>query len=366
MESRRGITSHHEAPWFALDPGGHATEHAGKVWFGTLAWSGNWKMTVEYTANRQMRVTGGINDFDFAWELKPGEVFKTPEFIGGYTEEGFGGASRALHRYELRHVYPESRRGKPWPVFYNTWETFWFDFDEEKLMALAEKAAALGVEEFHVDDGWFGTRHNEYSGLGDWYVNRRKFPRGLKSVVEKVKALGMEFSLWIEPENVNLDSDLYRAHPDWVYGFPTRRPSIQRESLILNLGLPGSARVYLAVPSRLWSGVRGQPLQMGLQPPFQRTGLGRAAGGEAKGTVGAAHPGRLRDQGQAEKEFPQVTLECCSGGGGRVDYGVLRYCEMALASDNHDPLARLLIQEGYSYVFPPRPWAAGSPTARRR
>ena len=236
MESRRGITSHHETPWFALDPEGASTEHAGQVWFGALAWSGNWKMVIEYTSNQQMRVTAGVNDFDFAWELKPGDSFKTPEFIGGYTEEGFGGSSRLLHRYGLKYVYPENHRSKPWPVFYNTWETFWFNFDEKKLLALAERAAQLGVEVFHVDDGWFGTRQNEYSGLGDWYANKAKFPNGLKPLVDKVKSLGMEFSLWIEPENVSVNSDLYRAHPDWVYGFPTRTPSIQRESLILNLG----------------------------------------------------------------------------------------------------------------------------------
>jgi alpha-galactosidase len=352
MESRRGITSHHETPWFALDPDGASNEHSGLVWFGTLAWSGNWKIVVEYTSNQQMRVTGGVNDFDFAWELSPGEVFKTPEFIGGYTEQGFGGSSRLLHRYALCYVYPEQQRSKPWPVFYNTWETFWFDFDEQKLMALAEKAAQLGVEVFHVDDGWFGARQNEYSGLGDWYPNQRKFPGGLKPLVDKVKSLGMEFSLWIEPENVNLDSEAYRAHPDWVYRFPTRPPSLQRESLILNLGREDVRQYIWQCISDLVRQYGVRNFKWDLNRQMSEPGwLGLPA--EKQKELWVRHvQGVYEIKARLKEEFPDLTLECCSGGGGRVDYGVLRFCEIALTSDNHDPLARLLIHEGYSYVFP--------------
>ena len=352
MESRRGITSHHEAPWFALDPEASATEDAGQVWFGTLAWSGNWKMVVEYTANRQMRVTGGINDFDFAWHLDPGGSFTTPQFIAGYTEEGLGGASRLLHRYGLRHVYPENRRSKAWPVFYNTWETFWFSFNEEQLLALAEKAASLGVEVFHVDDGWFATRQNEYSGLGDWYVNPRKFPRGLGPLVQKVRSLGMEFSLWIEPENVNLDSELYRAHPDWVYGFPTRTPSIQRESLVLNLGRPEVREHLWRCLSDLVRSHGIRHFKWDLNRHFSEPGWTGLPMEQQKELWVRHIQGVYGLKEAIRREFPQVTLECCSGGGGRVDYGMLRYCELALASDNHDPLARLSIHEGYSYLFP--------------
>lgn len=365
MESRRGITSHHETPWFALDPDGTSSEHNGPVWFGTLAWSGNWKIVLEYTSNQQMRVTGGVNDFDFAWELSPGEVFKTPEFIAGYTEQGFGGSSRLLHRYALRYVYPEPQRLKPWPVFYNTWETFWFDFDDRKLMALAEKAAQLGVEVFHVDDGWFGTRQNEYSGLGDWYPNKRKFPSGLKPLVDKVKSLGMEFSLWIEPENVNLNSDLYRAHPEWVYRFPTRPHSIQRESLILNLGREDVRQYIWGCLSDLirLHGVKHFKWDLNRhmsEPGWPGLPLEKQKELWVRHVLGVYEIKR-----KLKEEFPGVTLECCSGGGGRVDYGILRFCETALASDNHDPLARLLIHEGYSYVFPAKTmgsWVTDSPS----
>ena len=352
MESCRGITSHHETPWFALDPDGASNEHDGPVWFGTLAWSGNWKIVAEYTSNQQMRVTGGVNDFDFAWELSPGEVFKTPEFIGGYTEQGFGGCSRLLHRYALRYVYPAPRRSKPWPVFYNTWETFWFDFDDQKLMALADKAAQLGVEVFHVDDGWFGTRQDEFSGLGDWYPNRQKFLNGLKPLVEKVRSLGMQFSLWIEPENVNLDSELFRAHPDWVYRFPTRAPSIQRESLILNLGRQDVRQYIWGCLSDLVGNYGVRHFKWDLNRQMSEPGWPELLAEKQKELWVRHVQGMYEIKSRLKAEFPDLTLECCSGGGGRLDYGVLRFCEIALASDNHDPLARLLIHEGYSYVFP--------------
>ncbi len=352
MESRRGITSHHAAPWFALDPDGASTEDSGQVWFGTLAWSGNWKIVVEYTCNRQMRVTGGINDFDFAWELERGASFKTPEFIGGYTQDGFGGASRLLHRYALKYVYPENRRQNHWPVFYNTWETFWFDLDEKKLMALAEKAAELGVEVFHVDDGWFGKRDDEYAGLGDWFVNRDKFPDGLKPLVEKVESLGMDFSLWIEPENVNVDSDLYRAHPDWVYGFSTRTPSIQRESLILNLGREEVREYIWQRLSLLISEYRVKHLKWDMNRHLSEPGWSGWPVEKQKEVWVRHVQGIYALKERIRREYPEVTLECCSGGGGRIDYGILKYCDVALVSDNHDPLARLLIHEGYSYVYP--------------
>jgi alpha-galactosidase len=178
-------------------------------------------------------VTGGLTILILARTL-PGEIFKTLNSLGTPSRVLVEAACPSTGMPCATFI--QNIAAKPWPVFYNTWETFWFDFDEQKLISLAEKAAQLGVETFHVDDGWFGTRQNEYSGLGDWYANRQKFPDGLKPLVDKVRSLGMEFSLWIEPENVNLDSELFRAHPDWVYGFPTRAPSIQRESLILNLG----------------------------------------------------------------------------------------------------------------------------------
>jgi alpha-galactosidase len=217
--------------FFAVDRG-TATEEQGEVWFGALGWSGNWKIVVEHDAWGVLQVSGGINDFDFAWHLEGGETFETPSFVGGYTEGGFGQASRNLHRYARKHILPSKGHR---PVLYNSWEATYFDIDEQVQGRLAEKAASLGVELFVVDDGWFGKRNNDRRGLGDWWVNRDKFPRGLGPLIERVHSLGMSFGLWVEPEMVNPDSDLYREHPDWVYYFPNRPRTESRNQLVLNL-----------------------------------------------------------------------------------------------------------------------------------
>ena len=226
-------------------PGGRpADENSGEVWFGALAWSGSWRITVEQDQLDGVRVTGGFNPFDFGYVLQPGQALETPVFYGGYSAHGLGGASRILHRYEIAHVLPhrvgegENAAPKPRPVIYNSWEATEFRVSEPGQIAMAEKAAALGVDRFVMDDGWFGQRKDDHAGLGDWYVNPQKFPNGLKPLIDKVHALGMDFGIWVEPEMVNPDSDLYRAHPDWVLNFPGRPRSEQRNQLVLNLARP--------------------------------------------------------------------------------------------------------------------------------
>src|SRR5579885_1567294 len=237
LESRKLHTSHNFNPWFAIDAG-DASEDRGRVWFGALAWSGNWRITVEQTPYRQVRVTGGFNTFDFAYPLAPGESLETPEFYAGFCADGFGGMSRALHRFEREEILPGGATARLRPVLYNSWEATTFHVDEPGQRALAEKAAKLGVELFVMDDGWFGARDNDRAGLGDWTVNPRKFPHGLKPLIDRVNALGMDFGLWVEPEMVNANSDLYRRHPDWVIHFDNRPRSALRNQMILNLARP--------------------------------------------------------------------------------------------------------------------------------
>ena len=215
IESRRGSTGHQANPWFAIEAG-TANEDHGEVWFGALAWSGSWRITVEQDQLDEVRVTGGFNPFDFGYVLEPGEKLETPVFYGGYSPQGLGGASRLLHNFELRHILPRTaetakdKMPRPRPVIYNSWEATEMNVTEAGQEALAEKAAALGVDRFVMDDGWFGQRKTDHAGLGDWYVNPQKFPHGLKPLIDKVHALGMDFGLWVEPEMVNPDSDLYR------------------------------------------------------------------------------------------------------------------------------------------------------------
>jgi alpha-galactosidase len=205
IESRRGTTGHQANPWFAISRdesqaavgAAFAGEEHGEVWFGALAWSGSWRIIVEHTQLDAVRVTGGFNPFDFGYKLKPGEHLETPVFYGGYSDHGLGGASRILHRFEIARILPQAPDPKPRPVIYNSWEATEFGVDEAGQMALAKKAASIGVDRFVMDDGWFGQRKDDHAGLGDWYVNSEKFPHGLKPLIDKVHSLGMDFGLWV-------------------------------------------------------------------------------------------------------------------------------------------------------------------------
>ncbi|NOK58581.1 MAG: alpha-galactosidase [Chloroflexi bacterium AL-W] len=208
LESRRITTSHHYNPWFAIDRG-NADEELGDVWFGALAWSGNWKILAEMTDVVSTQIGIGINDWDGAWRLIAGETFTTPGSYAGYTLAGFGAASRHMHDYIRDHLLPHGKVTHK--VLYNSWEDTTFQVDEASQCALAESAAAMGVELFVMDDGWFHRRDDDNAGLGDWWPDERKFPHGLSGLIERVNELGMDFGLWIEPEMVNPDSDLYWA-----------------------------------------------------------------------------------------------------------------------------------------------------------
>jgi alpha-galactosidase len=350
LESRRGITSHHANPWFALDCG-NATENTGEVWFGALAWSGNWKIAVDHDAHGHVLVSGGINDFDFSWRLDGGGEFITPSFVGGHTGEGFGGASRHLHRYVLEHLLPS--KGPP-PVLYNSWEATHFDITGKEQGKMAEKAASLGVELFVVDDGWFGERHDDRRGLGDWRVNREKFPNGLTPLIEKVRSLGMGFGLWVEPEMVNLDSDLYREHPDWIYRFPTRPNTQSRNQLVLNLA-KGEVREHLfGVLDGLLTEHDISFIKWDMNRPLSEPGWPQAPQ-DTQREVWVRHVwGVYELLGRLREWHPGVTFETCSGGGGRVDLGMFRFTDQAWVSDNTDPYDRLFIQEGFSMAYPAR------------
>src|SRR5580765_4881152 len=235
LESRRGSTSHQTNPWFALDRDGNSDPEHGSVWFGALGWSGSWRISVEETPHQQVRVTGGFNPFDFGYTLAPGEKLETPPFYAGYTDRGIGEASRILHRFERAEILPNDSGARTRPVLYNSWEATEFNVDEPGQLALARKAASMGVERFVMDDGWFGQRNTDHAGLGDWYVNPKKFPNGLGPLIKKVKSLGMDFGIWVEPEMINPDSDLYRKHPDWAMHFDGRPRTEARNQLVLNL-----------------------------------------------------------------------------------------------------------------------------------
>lgn len=348
LESRRLTTSHHANPWFAVDSG-CVNENQGEVWFGALAWSGNWKFIAETTEFSTTRLSLGINDWDFAWRLNPGEAFTTPSVISGYTSDGFGAASRRLHRYVREKVMPNGKTLRK--VLYNSWEATKFDVDETSQTALADLAAEMGVELFVMDDGWFHGRNHDHAGLGDWWPDEIKFPKGLKPLIEHVNNLGMDFGLWVEPEMVNPDSDLYRTHPDWVIHFPNRARSEARNQLILNFARPEVQDYILEKLNNLLGENNIRFIKWDMNRNVSEPGW-ETCPGDARELWVRHVQGVYSVWGKLRDRHPQVTWQTCSGGGGRVDLGILRLADQAWISDNTEPTTRLNIQHGYSQVFP--------------
>jgi alpha-galactosidase len=360
MTSRRGITSHQANPWVMIDDGA-ATEDHGAVYGCALAWSGSWRLTVQRLPTDRVTISAGFGHDPLTWELGPGQELVTPVSAGLYTEGGFGAASRAWHAYQLRQVLP--RPGELRPVLYNSWEAVGFDVDVERQMVLAEQAAALGVELFVVDDGWFGSRTHDAAGLGDWHPNPARFPDGLGPLIARVHDLGMRFGLWVEPEMVNPDSDLYRAHPDWVIHRRHRRRTEQRNQLVLNLARPDVAAWLYETIDGLLTANAIDFLKWDMNRPVTEAGPG-------DDMLWIDYVRNLYDVlDRLRAGHPRVRIESCSGGGGRVDLGILRRTDQVWTSDNTDALDRLDIQHGFTQLYPPMvmgAWVTDSPNPYTR
>ncbi len=364
IESRRGSTSHQANPWFAIDRAGLSTEENGPVWFGALAWSGSWRISVDRDPVGDVRVVGGFNSFDFAYQLKPGATLETPTFYAGYSDHGMGGASRLFHHFELAKILPEGPAPRLRPVLYNSWEATEFAVDEKGQMALAEKAAKIGVERFVMDDGWFGARNSDHAGLGDWTVNRAKFPNGLTPLVDRVHGLGMEFGLWVEPEMVNPDSDLYRTHPDWVIAMKDRPRTEQRNQLVLNLARKDVRDYVLKAVDDLVSHNDIQFLKWDHNRNWSEPGWPSVDPAEQQKLYVDYVRNLYWIIGELRKRHPKLEIESCSGGGGRVDLGIMGLTDEVWPSDNTDPFDRLTIQDGFTHAYAPATmmaWVTDSP-----
>ncbi|GHB78233.1 alpha-galactosidase [Streptomyces viridiviolaceus] len=354
LTSRRGITSHHASPWVMLDDGDAGEEH-GRVWSAALAWSGSWRVTLQRTHDGRAGFTGGVGHDGTSVPLAPGEEFTSPVFAGLFTDGGFGAASRAWHAYTRAHVLPHAWETAP--VLYNSWEATGFDVDEASQLRLAERAAALGVELYVVDDGWFGTRRDDHAGLGDWTPAPKRFPRGLGPLADRVHGLGMRFGVWVEPEMVNPDSDLYRAHPDWVLHIPGRTRSELRNQLVLNFARDDVADWAHDWLARLVAEAGVDFLKWDMNRAFSEAGWSGQPDGHDRLWTGYVHNlygilDRLR------ADHPGLRVETCSGGGGRADLGILRRTDQAWTSDNTDAVDRLVIQDGFGQVLPARVMSA--------
>ncbi|BCP55273.1 alpha-galactosidase [Kaistia sp. 32K] len=365
-DSRRVITSHGGVPYFAVDrnePGLAASEEAGEVWFGTLQWSGNWRLIAERTRDDRGIIHLGLNDHDFAWDLQPGETFEAPRVVYGYSSEGFGAMSRAYHDLIRRNLSP--RPNFVPPVVYNSWYATLFDVDQEGQTALAEKASKMGVELFVMDDGWFHGRNTDKAGLGDWWPDETKFPKGLAPLIDAVKSHGMQFGLWIEPEMVNPDSDLYRAHPDWVLHYEGRERSLMRNQLILNLGRVDVQDYLIDIFDRLLTENSIDFIKWDMNRSASEAGWPTHER-DAREIWVRYVEGLYRVWVELRARHPDVIWENCCSGGGRVDLGMMALTEQSWTSDNTVPAARLLIQEGYSQLFPANTMAGWATDEERR
>lgn len=345
----RGVQTGHTAnPFFLANRPGQAREEGGVVYFGALAYSGSWRISAEHLPTGAVRIHGGYNPVDFALDLEPGQRHVTPAWVCGVCSDGWGGASRRLHAFTRRRVLP---RAPGWaeerPILYNSWEATYFDLSFAGQVELARKAAAIGVEMFCVDDGWFGGRRSDNAGLGDWVVSPEVFPNGLDPLIEEVHRLGMRFGLWVEPEMVNPDSNLYRAHPDWVLHFPGRPRSEVRNQLILDFGRPEVVEAIYVALDRLVT-------QHAID--FFKWDMNRNAsepGSAAGKAIWQRHTeGVYAIMDRLRRAHPHLSIESCSGGGGRIDLGILARTDQFWTSDNTDAFDRMRIQEGCSLAYP--------------
>jgi alpha-galactosidase len=349
--SSRGTSSHEHNPFVALRRP-VTTEEAGEALGIALIYSGNFLAEAEVGEFGTTRIRMGIEPDAFDWELSPGSTFAAPEAVVVHVGDGLGAMSDAFHDLFRARLARGSWRDRPRPILVNSWEGAYFDFDEARLVAMAEVARDLGIELFVLDDGWFGRRDDDTSSLGDWFVDRRKLPNGLDGLARRITDLGLRFGLWIEPEMVSERSELFAAHPDWAIGIPGRPPTEGRHQLVLDLtrgevvdhlesvlsGLLGSAPIsYVKWDMNRWL---TEPWSPSLPADRQRE-------------FGHRYVLGLYDlYGRLTRRFPEILFESCASGGGRFDGGMLAFAPQAWTSDDTDAVERLAIQWGTSLAYP--------------
>lgn len=349
--SLRGHSSHQFNPFLALKRPDCGEMH-GEVYGFSLVYSGNFLAQADVDPYHVTRVTMGIHPQNFSWTLRPGETFATPEAVMVYSDRGLNGMSQAFHTLYRSRLARGVWRDAVRPVLVNNWEATYFDFNEEKLLALATEAKALGIELFVLDDGWFRNRSSDETGLGDWEVDTAKLPGGLKGFGEKLNAMGLQFGLWIEPEMVNPGTRLWQEHPDWVLHQPGRRPLPSRHQYVLDCSNPA---VVDYLYDRLTALLDGAPVSY-IKWDMNRSisdAFSCAAGPEGQGAVLHRYIlGVYRLYQRLIDRYPRILFESCSSGGARFDPSMLYYAPQCWASDDTDAVERLKIQYGTSFVYP--------------
>ncbi|HFD1635914.1 TPA: alpha-galactosidase [Enterococcus faecium] len=349
--SLRGCSSANFNPFFALKRP-ETTEQLGEVIGFSLVYSGNFLGQVEVDTYDVSRVTLGINPENFRWKLAPGESFETPEAVMVYSDQGLNKMSGTFHQLYRERLARGKWRDQERPILINNWEATYFDFDEEKILTIAQASQKLGIELFVLDDGWFGQRNDDTSSLGDWFVNVEKLPNGLAGLGKQIKELGMDFGIWIEPEMVNKESVLYQQHPDWVLQTPGRALSHGRNQFVLDFS---REEVVVGIFNQLKEAFKDAPIT------YVKWDMNRSMSEVFSNGLPADEQGKVMHQyilGVYQlyelliNEYPDILFESCASGGSRFDPGMLYYAPQCWTSDDTDAVERLKIQYGTSLVYP--------------
>lgn len=351
ISSTRGTSSSQQNPFMALKKP-WTTEHAGEVFGFSFVYSGNFHAQVEVDHYQTARVTMGLQPFDFSWLLELNESFNTPEVVMVYSDKGMNGMSQVYHELYRKRLARGTWRDKQRPTLINNWEATYFDFNEKKLISVAEEASDLGIEMFVLDDGWFGKRNNDKTSLGDWCVNRHKLQDGLTGLSEKVKSLGLLFGLWFEPEMISIESNLFKSHPDWLIKVPDRHLSHGRFQYVLDFSRCEVVDFIFRKMADILSEAKVDYVKWDMNRNMTEIGSGNLPSERQQETPHRHILGVYNLYERLIKAFPGILFESCASGGARFDPGMLYYAPQAWVSDDTDAVERLKIQYGTSYVYP--------------
>lgn len=355
LDSKLGVRSNQFAhACFLLSLNGPAQENTGKVIGGTLAWPGSWKITFDVDQLNNLHVISGINSFASHYKLAPGTVFKTPSMLYSYSDNGTGEVTRNFHSWAKKYGVYKGERTRP--TLLNNWEATYFDFNEEVLKGIIHDASEMGFELFLLDDGWFGDkypRNNDKAGLGDWMVNRKKLPNGIGQLVKEADNNRIKFGIWLEPEMVNPESELYKKHPDWVIGQPNRPLDLSRNQLILDLSNPKVREfVYNVIDQTLTENPGISYIKWDCNRFVTNSGSYYLSPENQSHLAIEYVRGLYSVLDKVRAKYKEVSMMVCSGGGGRIDYSTMPYFDEFWISDNTDALDRIFIQWGTTYFFP--------------
>ena len=345
-------TSSNRANPFCMLSAPSATEDAGRVYGFNLVYSGNHYECCEMSGYGKLRFVSGINPEGFSWKLAPGASFEAPEAVMTCSDSGFNGMSQNMHDFVRGHIVRGYWKDRPRPILLNSWEACYFDITERKLLRLAKAGADAGAELFVIDDGWFGKRNDDTSSLGDWTPNRKKLPHGLAGIAAKVNALGMQCGIWVEPEMVNVDSKLYRKHPDWAVDIPDHPHTEGRNQRILDLSREDVRKYIIDAMSEVFSTPGISYVKWDMNRTFTDYYSRKLPPARQSEMAHRYICGLYQVMGELTLRFPKILFEGCASGGNRTDLGILCYFPQIWGSDNTDPLCRAEIQNGYSYGYP--------------